>query len=88
VAKNAPNTVAANKQLRAEFEALWLARSRRSEMHITLGYYARLRARYQAAIAWLKKQQQALSEGRPVDADLSSYAAGDHRVLWQTWPDW
>ncbi|MBN1811042.1 MAG: family 20 glycosylhydrolase [Anaerolineae bacterium] len=76
------------EQLRAEFETLWLARSRRSEIHITLGYYAKLRTRYQAAIAWLKKQQQVLSKGQPVDAGLNTYEAGDHRVLWQTWPDW
>jgi hexosaminidase len=71
-------------QLRAEFEALWLARARRSEMHITLGYYAKLRARYQAASIWLKKQQQALSEDQPVDADLNTYDTVGHRVLWQT----
>jgi hexosaminidase len=76
------------ERLRAEFEALWLARARRSEIHITLGYYARLRTRYQAAIAWLKKQQRALSGNQPVDAELNAYDAGDHRILWQTWPDW
>jgi hexosaminidase len=36
--------------LRAEFEALWLSRARRSEIHVILGHYARLRARYYAAI--------------------------------------
>ena len=72
--------------LRAEFEELWLARARRSEMHIALGYYAGLRARYRAAINWLEQQRQALLEGRPVDADLETYHAGDYRVLWQTWP--
>ncbi|MBN1976794.1 MAG: beta-N-acetylhexosaminidase [Anaerolineae bacterium] len=73
--------------LRAEFEALWLVRARRSEIHVALGYYAKLRARYQAAASWLKKQQQALSAGQSLDAELDSYDAGDHRVLWQTWPD-
>ena len=73
--------------LRAEFEALWLVRARRSEIHVALGYYAKLRARYQAATSWLKKQQQALSAGQSLDAELDSYDAGDHRVLWQTWPD-
>jgi hexosaminidase len=75
------------EHLRAEFEILWLTRAHRSEIHVALGYYASLRARYHAAIAWLKKQQQALSEGQPVDADLNTYDAGDHRILWQTWPD-
>ena len=73
--------------LRAEFEALWLVRARRSEIHVALGYYAKLRARYQAATSWLKNQQQALSAGQSLDAKLDSYDAGDHRVLWQTWPD-
>jgi hypothetical protein len=73
--------------LRAEFEALWLARARRSEIHVALSYYAKLRARYQAAITWLKKQQQALSAGQPLDAEMDTYDASDHRVLWQTWPD-
>ncbi len=69
--------------LRAEFEALWWARARRSELHISLGYYDKLRARYRAASAWLKEQQRALADGRPVDADMSTYSDGGHRVLWQ-----
>jgi hypothetical protein len=73
--------------LRAEFTALWLARARRSEIHVALGYYAGLRNRYQAAIAWLEEQRQALLAGQPVDADLGTYERGSHRVLWQTWPD-
>ena len=72
------------ESLRTEFEALWLARARRSEMHITLGYYARLRVRYQAALDWLEQQQLVLSAGRPADADLRTYDDGGHRVLWQT----
>ena len=73
--------------LRAEFETLWLARARRSEMHVALGYYAGLRIRYRAAINWLEEQRRALLKGQPVDADLSTYDAGDYHTLWQTWPD-
>ena len=71
------------EELRAEFEVLWLARARRSEMHVALGYYAGLRARYRAAINWLEQQLQALLQGQPVDADLATYDAGDYAVLWQ-----
>jgi hexosaminidase len=74
--------------LRAEFETLWLARARRSEIHVALGYYAALRARYRAAVAWLEEQRQALLKSEPVDADLRTYDTGDYRTLWQTWPDW
>lgn len=70
--------------LQAEFESLWLARARSSEIAITLSYYARLRVRYLAAIDWLGVQAQALSEGKPADADLKSYNRYGHRVLWQT----
>ena len=73
--------------LRAEFETLWLARARRSEMHVALGYYAGLRARYRAAVNWLEGQRQALLKGQPVDGDLRTYDASDYRTLWQTWPD-
>lgn len=72
--------------LRAEFETLWLARARRSEIHVALGYFANLRTRYKAAIAWLSEQRQALLKGQPVDADLSTYDTSDYRTLWQTWP--
>ena len=99
VTVGAPETVAAQayaltitpdaelETLRAEFESLWLARARRSEIHVALGYYANLRARYRAAINWLEEQRQALAKGRPVDAELSTYDAGGYRTLWQTWPD-
>jgi len=70
--------------LRAEFEALWLARARPSEMHVALGYFANLRARYAAAVAWLSKQRQALLTGKPVDAELSTYDVSGYRTLWQT----
>lgn len=73
--------------LRAEFEALWLARARRSEIHVALGYYAGLRARYRAAMDWLERQRQAVREGRPVDVGLTTYDAAGYRTLWQTWPD-
>jgi hexosaminidase len=75
------------EKLRGEFEALWLARARRSEMHVALGYFANLRVRYRVAVDWLQGQRKALLEGRPVDAELSTYDAGDYRTLWQTWPD-
>jgi hypothetical protein len=73
--------------LRAEFEALWLSRARRSEIHVSLGYFARLRARYTAAIAWLEGQRQVVLAGQPVDAELASYDADDYKTLWQTWPE-
>jgi len=69
--------------LRAEFEVLWLARARRSEMHVALGYFAGLRARYRAAINWLEQQRQALLRGQPIDAELTTYDASDYAVLWQ-----
>jgi len=75
------------EELRAEFEAMWLARAHRSEMHVALGYFANLRARYRAAVAWLKEQRQALLAGKPVDAELSTYDTDGYRTLWQTWHD-
>jgi hypothetical protein len=75
------------EHLRAEFETLWLARARRSEIHVALGYYAGLRMRYKAAVAWLEAQRQALLKGEPVDADLKTYDTGGYRTLWQNWPD-
>jgi len=71
------------ERLRAEFETLWLARARPSEIHVALGYYAGLRVRYRAAITWLEGQRRALLKGQPVDADLSTYDTGDYRTLWQ-----
>lgn len=75
------------EELRAEWETLWLARAHRSEMHVALGYFANLRIRYKAAVAWLAEQRQTLLAGKPVDAELSTYDTGDYRTLWQTWPD-
>jgi hypothetical protein len=73
--------------LRLEFERLWLTRSRRSEIHISLGYFAGLSARYQAATGWLEEQRQRLLARQAVDAELETYANASYRVLWQTWPD-
>jgi len=73
--------------LRAEWEALWLARARRSEIHVALGYFARLRSRFQAAATWLETQRQALLAGEPSDSELDTYHPGDQPILWQTWPD-
>ena len=75
------------ERLRAEFETDWLARARRSEIHVALGYYAGLRARYRAAINWLEAQRRALTKGQPVDALFRTYDTGDYRTLWQNWPD-
>ena len=52
-------------------------------MHVALGYYVGLRARYRAAITWLEQQRRALLQGQPVDAELTTYDAGDYAVLWQ-----
>jgi hexosaminidase len=75
------------ENLRAEFESLWMARSRRSEIHSPLAYFANLRSRYKAAAAWLLKQREVLLAGQPLDAGLSTYDVGDYRTLWQNWPD-
>jgi hypothetical protein len=69
----------------SEFEELWLARSRTSEIHVALGYFAELRARYRAVVDWLADQRAALAAGNPVDAELATYDTGDYRTLWQTW---
>ena len=74
------------ERLRAEFETLWLARARPSEIHVALGYFAGLRVRYRSAIDWLADQRRALLKGEPVDADLNTYGAGDYRTLWQDSP--
>ncbi len=38
-------------------------------------------------MAWLIEQRDSLLAGKPLDAELSTYDAGDHRVLWHTWYD-
>ena len=75
------------EELREEWEALWLARARRSEIHVALGYFASAHARIRIAVAWLEEQRRALDAGKPVDGELETYDASEHRVLWQTWPD-
>ncbi len=71
--------------LRAEFESLWLARARRSEIHVALGYFSGLRVRYQAAVEWLGTQHELLLQGRTVDSELDTYDTAGYRTLWQTW---
>jgi hypothetical protein len=66
---------------------LWLARARRSEIHVALGYFAALHTRFQAASGWLEAQHRALLAGEPVDAELSTYQVGDQRILWHSWPE-
>jgi hypothetical protein len=73
--------------LRREFEALWLARARRSEIDVALGYFGSLRVRLAAAQDWLRGQHRALLAGEAVDGSLSTYDAGYHRIVWQRWPD-
>jgi len=73
--------------LREEWERLWLARARRSEIHVALGYFASAQARLRAAMAWLGEQREAIEAGDPVDGELQSYDPGEYRILWQTWPD-
>jgi hypothetical protein len=67
----------------AEFEARWLASARRSEIGITLDVYARLLARYDAALDWLGEQRAAYAAGQGVDAALTTYDTGDYAVLYQ-----
>ncbi len=74
------------EELREEWEILWRARSRRSEIHVALGYFASTHARLRIAAAWLEQQRKAAAEAKPLDAVLETYDAGDHRVVWQTWP--
>jgi len=75
------------EELRQEWEVLWQFRARRSEIHVALGYFASAHARIRIAVAWLEEQRKAIAAGDPVDAELDSYDASEHRTLWQTWPD-
>jgi hypothetical protein len=75
------------EELREEWEVLWQARARRSEIDVALGYFASAHARLRTAAAWLVEQRKAMAAGEPVDWDLQSYNPGEHRILWQTWPD-
>jgi hypothetical protein len=72
--------------LRAEWEGLWLARARRSEIHLTLGHFAGLHSRILAACEWLDAQRQVVLAGAAVDAELVTYQPGDYRTLWDHWP--
>jgi hypothetical protein len=71
--------------LRADFEALWFARSRFSEINVALGYFAALRVRFGAAIDWLAGQRALLGAGKPIDSELHTYDCAVYRTLWQTW---
>ena len=73
--------------LREEWELLWHARARISEIHVALGFFASTHARLRIAAAWLEEQRRALAAGESADAELETYNASDHRVLWQIWPD-
>ena len=73
--------------LREEWERLWLARARRSEIQVALGYFGSAHARLRNAAAWLEGQREAIEAGEPVDGELRSYDPGEQRILWQTWPD-
>ncbi len=75
------------EKLREEWQVLWRARSRRSEIHVALGYFASTHARLRVAAAWLERQRKAAAAGEPLDAELETYNGGDHQVVWQTWPD-
>lgn len=67
---------------RVEFERLWLARARRSEIEVSLGHYDRALARFDAAIAWLQSQRAALATGGELDRDMSSYDGWNYLALW------
>jgi hypothetical protein len=67
----------------AEFETRWLAQARRSEIQTNLDRFARLQARYDAAIAWLEAQRGAYLAGQGIDADLATYDAAGYAVLHQ-----
>ncbi len=59
--------------MRAEFEQLWLAVSKRAEIDLALSYYDIALAHHDAAIAWLE------SGGR----DLSTYQMEKQVLLWE-----
>ena len=60
--------------MRAEFERLWLANSKRSEIQKNLDYYDGALARYDQAIAWLRAGHR----------DLATYSAEDYLTLWDS----
>lgn len=65
----------------AEFEARWLAQARPSEIAINLARLVALRARYDAAIAWLEEQRQSYAHGGKVDANLTTYDVGGYGTI-------
>lgn len=69
--------------MRAEFEQLWLARSRRAEIAINLDRYDRLGDRFAAALAWLRHQRDAYVAGHAIDAELAGYDVEGYRILWE-----
>jgi len=66
-----------------EFEQRWLAHARRGEIQVNLDRFAKLIARYDAALAWLEGQRAAYAAGTGVDSDLTTYDHGDYAVLYQ-----
>jgi hypothetical protein len=66
-----------------EFETRWLSESRRAEIEINLDRFARLQARYEAALAWLAEQRAAFAGGRGIDGGLRTYETGGYAVLYQ-----
>ena len=60
--------------MRAEFERLWLANSKRSEIQKDLDYYDGVIGRYDQAITWL----------RAGNRNLSTYSTEDYLTLWDS----
>jgi len=75
------------------FESLWMARARRSEIDITLGYFAALRKRYAAAERWCQDRLDQQRAGQAPSYDLDEYAraAADYEILgqgyWRRWSE-
>ncbi|MFN8472615.1 MAG: glycoside hydrolase family 20 zincin-like fold domain-containing protein [Anaerolineae bacterium] len=59
--------------MRAEFEQLWLAVSKRAEIDLSLSYFDTALAHQDAAIAWLASGQR----------DLSTYQMAEQALLWE-----
>jgi hexosaminidase len=73
------------------FEKLWMARAHRSEIDVTLAYFAALRQRYAAAECWCQERLDQLLAGQTPSYDLGEYAraGADYEVLgqgyWRRW---
>jgi hypothetical protein len=65
-----------------EFEQIWLRSAHRSEIEIDLDRYAALIARFDVAIAWLRRQRESYAATGAVDAQFTTYDTGDYLVLW------